>query len=63
VIRYTPEAIEVARSGDLADERGEIAVSSNGKPMHDGNYIYVWKKRNGEWRVTLYMWNTGEAAG
>ena len=63
VIRYTPETIEAARSGDLAYERGMVAVSSNGKPMHDGNYIYVWKKRNGEWRVTLYMWNTREAAG
>lgn len=61
-IRYTPETIEVARSGDLAYERGVVAVSRDGKPMSDGNYVYVWKKRNGEWRVALYMWNTREPA-
>jgi ketosteroid isomerase-like protein len=60
-IRYRPETVEVSQSGDLAYERGLVSASRDGKPLFDGNYVYVWKKRDGEWRVTLYMWNTREA--
>jgi uncharacterized protein (TIGR02246 family) len=60
-IRYRPETVEVSQSGDLAYERGLVSVSRAGNPLSDGNYVYLWKKRNGEWRVTLYVWNTREA--
>ncbi len=62
VFRYTPEAIEVAQAGDLAYERGLVNVTLKNKTTDEGNYVYVWKKRDGQWRVALYIWNTRPAA-
>lgn len=63
VIRYTPEAIEVAQAADLAYEYGLVNVSLKNKTTEEGNYVYVWKKRDGHWHVALYIWNTRPAAG
>ena len=61
-IRYTPETIEVGQGGDLAYERGLVHITLENKTSDEGNYVYVWKKRDGQWRVALYMWNTRSAA-
>jgi uncharacterized protein (TIGR02246 family) len=58
VIRYTPEVIEVAEAGDLAYERGLVKITQKNKPMYEGNYVYIWKKRDGQWHVPVYTWNT-----
>jgi ketosteroid isomerase-like protein len=57
-ITYEPTDISVATSGDLAVERGTIAVAIKGKATDKGHYIYVWQPREGEWKVTDYMWST-----
>lgn len=58
VIRYIPETIEVAEAGDLAYERGLVNITQKDKPMYEGNYVYNWKNRDGQWRVAVYIWNT-----
>jgi uncharacterized protein (TIGR02246 family) len=58
VIRYVSESIEVAKAGDMAYERGLVHVTQKDKPVYEGNYVYIWKKQDGQWRVPVYMWNT-----
>ncbi len=52
----TPLAVDVARSGDLAVERGSFQVASTdkkGKPTTEsGQFVIVWKKQaDGSWKV------------
>ncbi len=56
-LRYVPDTIEVGGGGDMAYERGTVESAMNGEPLQPGNYLYVWRKRDGEWRVVLWMWN------
>ena len=61
-LEYRPEEFKVAASGDLAYERG--IVWSSEKPGSElkegGNYVYLWKKDGGQWRVQTWMWNWHE---
>ena len=58
-LEYVPVAIEVASNGDMAYERGLVKATSKGKPVPPGgNYLYVWRKRDGQWRVAAWIWNT-----
>lgn len=56
-LKYVPEAIEVSTGGDMAYERGTVESTMNGEPLPPGNYLYVWRKRDGQWRVVVWMWN------
>jgi ketosteroid isomerase-like protein len=65
-LERTPIRIEVARSGDLANEVGtyEVHYRMNDKLQRaTGTYITAWKKSNGEWRIASYMWNRDEPCG
>lgn len=56
-LKYVPDTIEVGKSGDMAYERGTVESSMKGEPLQPGNYLYVWRKRDGQWRVVVWMWN------
>ncbi len=64
-LERTPTRIEVASSGELAQEVGTYVVRllRDEKPYEGhGNYMTAWRKDGGEWRIASYMWNA-DAAG
>jgi len=63
-LERTPTRINVASSGDLAQEVGtyHVHVIRDGKPYEgQGNYMTAWRKAGGEWRIAAYMWNADTA--
>lgn len=55
-LTFAPESVEVARSGDLAAEKGAYRFTTNdaqGYPKTEaGKYVVVWKKQaDGRWKV------------
>ena len=62
-LQYVPVAIEVAAGGDMAYERGTMKAALNDKPLPPGNYLYVWRKRDGQWRVAAWIWNAQPPGG
>jgi uncharacterized protein (TIGR02246 family) len=65
-LTFSPTDIAVAESGDLAAERGTYQISwtgPKGKKIEDhGNYVTVWKKVGGQWKVLSDI-NASEVAG
>jgi ketosteroid isomerase-like protein len=52
--------IEVSASGDLAYARGTSRLNrnmSNGSIQEVDNWIDIWKKIDGEWKVIVNIWN------
>lgn len=62
MIHWTPEAVEVAESGDLAYTLGIFEAKytdSMGKPVSEhGKYATIWKKTGNEWKVVVDINNT-----
>ena len=57
-LTFAPAKVEVARSGDLAYEFGDYAITVNdkrGKPQTSkGKYVVVWAKQaDGTWKVMV----------
>jgi uncharacterized protein (TIGR02246 family) len=53
-VTWTTTAVEVAASGDLAFERGNWTSDPDGAgeaPEVYGEYLTVWKKIDGQWKV------------
>jgi len=53
-VTWTTTAVEVAASGDLAFERGNWSEDPDGAgemPEVYGEYLTVWKKIDGQWKV------------
>ncbi|HEX4001764.1 MAG TPA: SgcJ/EcaC family oxidoreductase [Candidatus Acidoferrales bacterium] len=53
---FSNVTVDVARSGELAEDRGSIQVTTaggNGKPVtQSSEYVLVWKKQaDGSWKV------------
>jgi uncharacterized protein (TIGR02246 family) len=65
-LTFAASTVEVADAGDLAFERGTYQASwtgSKGKKIDDhGNYVTVWKKVGGQWKVLSDI-NTSEVQG
>jgi uncharacterized protein (TIGR02246 family) len=65
-LTFQASAIVVADAGDLAGERGTYQASwtgPKGKKIEDrGNYVTVWKKVGGQWKVLSDI-NTSEVPG
>jgi ketosteroid isomerase-like protein len=62
-ISWTPNKVEVAKSGDLGFTSGTYEDSftdASGKPMPDnGKYVTIWRKqKDGSWKVMLDIYNT-----
>jgi ketosteroid isomerase-like protein len=63
-LERTPARINVASSGDLAQEVGtyHVHLILDGKPYEGhGNYMTAWRKTGGEWRIAAYIWNADTA--
>ena len=59
-LERTPIRIEVAGSGDLANEVGTYLVHFRDKGRLQearGTYMTAWRKAGGEWKIASYMWN------
>lgn len=57
----TIDKIEVSVSGDLAYVRGSDRVSQitkKGPAEEVGNWIDIWKKVDGKWKVVVSIWTT-----
>ncbi len=65
-LTFQPTSILVGDGGDLAAEQGTYQISwtgPKGKKIEDhGNYVTVWKKVGGQWKV-LYDINASEVPG
>lgn len=61
-VTFDPTDIEVARSGDLAVERGRYSLTGttpDGSSFQDeGSYLVAWRKMDGQWMVTNDIFNT-----
>jgi uncharacterized protein (TIGR02246 family) len=65
-LNFAPSSVTVADAGDLAVEHGTYKLSftgPKGKKIEDhGNYVTVYKKVNGEWKVLADI-NASEVPG
>jgi uncharacterized protein (TIGR02246 family) len=65
-LTFEPSVITVADAGDMAFERGTYKASfagPKGKKLEEhGNYVTVWKKVDGQWKVVADM-NSSEVPG
>ena len=53
-ITWTTTAVKLASSGDMAWETGAVTFDSDGEgaaPAVSGNFVTVWSKVDGTWRV------------
>ncbi|MGH6921160.1 MAG: YybH family protein [Geminicoccaceae bacterium] len=61
----TLEAMEVESSGDLAYEIGQFSLQApaenNAMATATGNYVVVWKREDGNWRLHVDTWNDAPA--
>lgn len=56
MLTWTTANVQVADSGDLAYERGSWVFDKDGageEPETQGEYLTIWKKVDGEWKVAL----------
>jgi ketosteroid isomerase-like protein len=63
-LERTPTRINVASSGDMAQEVGtyHVHVIREGQPYEGhGNYMTSWRKVGGEWKIDAYIWNADSA--
>jgi uncharacterized protein (TIGR02246 family) len=61
IVTWTTTSVDVAASGDLAFERGHWTSDPDGAgeaPEEHGEYLTVWKKIDGQWKV---LYDTGTA--
>lgn len=55
-LNWTTSNVIVAKSGDLAVERGSWTVLENeedGEEVENGEYVTVWTKIDGQWKVLI----------
>ena len=60
----TPTRLNIASSGDLAQEIGtyRVHILRDGKPYEgQGNYVTSWRKVGGQWKIASYIWNADTA--
>lgn len=68
VLQWTPQAADVARSGEMGWTWGEYELATkagDGEPSRSwGKYVNVWKKNNaGEWKVVADIGNESPPPG
>lgn len=60
-LRFTPERIDVSKSGDLAVDFGIVESAQDtpkGRQREICKYLVVWKKVNGKWKVLYDSYNS-----
>lgn len=67
VTRHVLNPARIVVDGDHAYDYGtyEIAGERDGTPWGPfrGNYVVVWRRDNGTWRMQLDIWNSGPERG
>lgn len=61
---WTTTAVKVAASGDMAWETGEFTFDPDGAgetPAASGNFVTIWSKVDGVWRVAVDTGSTTKA--
>jgi uncharacterized protein (TIGR02246 family) len=59
----TLTAVEVEAHGDTAYEVGKYAVpGQGGKILDSGDYLVIWKRANGQWKLHRDIWTTNAPA-
>lgn len=54
---WIPEFAEVANSGDLGHSYGTYEIREAGTVKETGNYMRIWKKRSGVWKIAVDLAN------
>jgi ketosteroid isomerase-like protein len=57
-----PEQVTVAKSGELAIDRGSYVLDIEGAPQDRGKYVVVWKREGGEWKAFHDIFNSDAPA-
>lgn len=61
-IRWEPQLVQVAESGELGYTSGTYTLAftgADGKPVSDrGKYLEVWKKVDGKWKCSQDMYSS-----
>lgn len=58
-LRTNPTRVVVAWSGDLAYETGAYTMARvGGQGADTGKFVVVWKKQDGEWKITADIFNS-----
>ncbi|MBI1198897.1 MAG: DUF4440 domain-containing protein [Phenylobacterium sp.] len=52
------EQVTVAKSGEIAIDRGTYVLDMAGAPQDHGKYVVVWKKVGGEWKAFHDIFNS-----
>ena len=56
-------SVEVEAHGDTAYEVGKWSVPGEAGKVHDaGDYIVIWKRANGQWKLYRDIWTTNSPA-
>jgi len=59
----TLTTVEVESYGDTAYEVGKYAVpGEGGKVLGTGDYVVIWKRENGQWKLHRDIWTTNTPA-
>lgn len=65
-LTFAPDEIIIAKSGELAVDRGTYQLSAkpaSGAINDAGKYIVVWRNRDGQWRAAMDMFSSDKPAG
>jgi uncharacterized protein (TIGR02246 family) len=54
---FTLTTTEVKPAGDLVVETGRYSVTPPGGQAIEGNYLVVWKREGGAWKLHRDIWN------
>jgi uncharacterized protein (TIGR02246 family) len=62
-LTFSPTAVEVAKSGDVAYELGAyqtVVATPQGRVTDNGSTFIAWKKVKGEWKVAVNSFSSSE---
>jgi ketosteroid isomerase-like protein len=54
---WTPEFVDVSRSGDLGYSYGTYEIRNGAAVQETGNYLRIWKKQGGVWKIAVDLAN------
>jgi uncharacterized protein (TIGR02246 family) len=61
--RITLTTVELEAHGDTAYEIGKYTVPGEGGKIYDaGDYVVIWKRANGQWKLYRDIWTTNTPA-